>query len=471
MEIFIGLVILIALLIVGVPVFWTFLGVTLFLVVSLGYDPNFLLPYGYSQLNSSLLLAIPLFIIAGKLIERGGIGDVIVEWTELLIGKVRGGLGVTTVIACAVFGSISGSALAALSTIGSIMFGKLHRANYPRGFAAALVANASILGLLIPPSGIMILYAWIANVSVLAAFLSTLIPGIILTVILSLITMVYMRKRSIATEPEIDSPVPGAGPAPEVRGRAPHQAAVIQAPAMPKSMLVTGEKQTFASHAKAFGIMTFKGIPALLLPIIILGGIYSGLFTTVEAAAVAAVYTVPVGLWIYRRLRIGELKPVLIEAATTTGVVMVMAYSMMILSRVFTMEKLPDKINGVLLSVSDNPAIILIMINLFIIILGMLIDDVSGTLLITPILLPVAMSIGVDPIHFAAILGVNLGLANVTPPTAPLLYFGSQLGNAPINEMLKPTLVMIGCAWLPTLILTTYMPDLSLWLPRVVLGY
>ncbi|SMY12653.1 TRAP transporter large permease [Brevibacterium jeotgali] len=467
MEIFIGLVILFALLIVGVPVFWTFLGVTLFLVVSLGYDPNFLLPYGYSQLNSSLLLAIPLFIIAGKLIERGGIGDVIVEWTELLIGRVKGGLGVTTVVACAVFGSISGSALAALSTIGSIMFGKLHRANYPRGFATALVANASVLGLLIPPSGIMILYAWIANVSVLAAFLSTLIPGIILTVILSVITMIYMRNRSTAAGSGTDGPVPGGGAAPRGFAGAPSFV-----PARQESVLMTAvEPPTVASRAKAFAKVTFRGIPALLLPVIILGGIYSGLFTTVEAAAVAAVYTIPVGLWIYRRLRIGELRPVLIEAATTTGVVMVMAYSMMILSRVFTMEKLPEKINGVLLSVSSNPAVILIMINLSILILGMLIDDVSGTLLITPILLPVAMSIGVDPIHFAAILGVNLGLANITPPTAPLLYFGSQLGNAPINEMLKPALMMIVCAWIPTLILTTYIPDLSLWLPRVILGY
>jgi C4-dicarboxylate transporter DctM subunit len=192
----IGLILLIVLLALGVPVVWTFLGVAVFLVISLGYDPNFLLPYGYSQLNSTLLLAIPMFIIAGKLIERGGIGDVIVKWAEVLLGRIKGGLGVASVLASAVFGSISGSALAALSTIGSIMFGKLHKAGYPRGFAAALMANASILGLLIPPSGIMILYAWLANVSVLAAFLSTLIPGLILTAILSVVTLVYMRSES-----------------------------------------------------------------------------------------------------------------------------------------------------------------------------------------------------------------------------------------------------------------------------------
>ena len=208
-----------------------------------------------------------------------------------------------------------------------------------------------------------------------------------------------------------------------------------------------------------------------MLPVIILGGIYSGILTTVEAAAVAAIYTIPVGLWIYRQLKVRELKDVFVEGAATTGVVMIMAYSMMILSRIFTMERLPDAISSVLLSISENPIVLLLMINVFVIILGMLIDDVSGVLLVTPILLPVAIGIGVDPIHFAAIIGVNLGMANVTPPTAPLLYFSSQLGKAPVNEMMKPTLVMIGVGWIPTLALTTYVPELSLWLPELLLGY
>lgn len=437
----VGLILLVVLLALGVPVVWTFLGVAIFLVISLGYDPNFLLPYGYSQLNSALLLAIPMFIIAGKLIERGGIGDVIVKWAEVLLGRVKGGLGIASVLASAVFGSISGSALAALSTIGSIMFGKLHKAGYPRGFAAALMANASILGLLIPPSGIMILYAWLANVSVLAAFLSTLIPGLILTGILSVVTLVYMRWES----------------ARRVRTGEPD--------------LVQLDPVPFPQMARQFGRRTVTGIPALVLPVIILGGIYSGILTTVEAAAVAAIYAIPVGLWIYRQLKVRDLKDVFVEGAATTGVVMIMAYSMMVLSRVFTMERLPDTISSVLLSISESPIVILLMINLFVIILGMLIDDVSGVLLVTPILLPVAIGIGVDPIHFAAIIGVNLGMANVTPPTAPLLYFSSQLGKAPVNEMMKPTLVMIGVGWIPTLVLTTYVPELSLWLPEVILGY
>lgn len=463
MALILGLILLVVLLIIGVPVFWTFLGVTVFLIVTLGYDPAFLLPYGYSQLSSPLLLAIPLFIIAGKLIERGGIGEVIVSWTESLVGKTKAGMGVTAIVACAIFGSISGSALAAASTIGSIMFGKLERAGYSRGFSSSLIANASILGLLIPPSGIMILYAWIANVSVLAAFLSTLIPGILLTVLLSVINIVWMRRSG----DQSPTPVAAAASSAESQG----SASAAGAPADFRAQPMPGRRGFFASEGGGAGRETLRAIPALLLPVIVLGGIYGGVFTTVEAAVVASIYAIPVGLWIYRKLTLREVPSVLIEAATTTGVVMVMAYSMMILSRVFIMERLPQSVSEVLLSISENPIVILLMINVFILLMGMLIDDVSGVLLLTPILLPVAVAAGVDPIHFAAILGVNLGMANVTPPTAPLLYFSSQLGKAPITAMLKPTLVMICVGWIPVLIITTVFPQVALFLPQVLLGY
>lgn len=442
MYLAVGILLLILLLIVGVPVFWTFLAVTIFLIFSLGYDPVFLLPYGYSQLNSPLLLAIPMFIVAGKVIERGGIGDAIVNWTETIVGKFKGGLGITTVVACAIFGSISGSALAALSTIGSIMFGKLERDGYDRGFSASLVASSSILGLLIPPSGIMILYAWMANVSVLASFLSTLIPGLILVTLFSIINIVYIRRYGNTLKP---------------------------LPSVPFTNTSSGPVHT--PPPLNFPRATLRALPALALPVIVLGGIYSGIVTTVEAAVLASLYAIPVGVLIYRKLRLSELPSVFIDAGKTTGVVMVMAFSMMILSRVFTMESLPNSISLVLTSVSDNPVLVLLLINLFVIVMGMLIDDVSGILLLTPILLPLATSVGVDPIHFAAILGVNLGLANITPPTAPLLYFGGQVGKASIRSMLKPTFVLILLAWVPVLLLTTYVPSLSLWLPELILDY
>lgn len=431
----IALAILIISLLIGIPAVFAFLGTTIFLVTVLDYDPSFLLPYGYSQLSSAVLLAIPLFIIAGKLMEHGGIGRVIIDWAEIIVGKIKGGLGLVTIIACAIFGSISGSAMAALSTIGSIMFGKLEEKGYPRGFSAALVSNASVLGLLIPPSGIMILYAWMSNQSVLASFLSTVGPGIILIVLLGTINILYMRNRQLTPAP----------------------------------VLNTDPNLSFGAKAKKFSISTFVAVPGLVMPVLVLGGIYSGFMTTTEAAAVAAVYSIPVGLWIYKGLKLGDLKKVLIEAATTTGIIMVMVFSIMILSRIYVMENIPNLITNMLFTITENPIILLLMINVFMIMIGMLMDDVSGVLLCTPILFPIVVNLGVDPIHFAAILGVNLGMGNITPPTAPLLYFGGQLAKAPINEMIKPTLIILLFAWLPTLLITTYIPEVSLFLPNLLL--
>eukprot|EP00828_Plagiopyla_frontata_P047171 TRINITY_DN8650_c0_g1_i1.p1 TRINITY_DN8650_c0_g1~~TRINITY_DN8650_c0_g1_i1.p1 ORF type:complete len:238 (+),score=39.66 TRINITY_DN8650_c0_g1_i1:176-889(+) len=175
-------------------------------------------------------------------------------------------------------------------------------------------------------------------------------------------------------------------------------------------------------------------------------------------------------MFIYRGIRGKELFSTLIESAVTTGVIMAMMYAVMILSRLYIMENLPDQIMGVLTSVSENKFVILFMINIFMIIMGMLMDDVSGILLGTPILVPLVTQIGVDPIHFAAIMGVNLGLGNVTPPTAPLLYLSGRIAGAPVNQMMKPTIYFILFAWIPTLLLTTYVPDISLWLVRLASG-
>ncbi|MBY4677205.1 TRAP transporter large permease [Marinobacterium arenosum] len=427
----IALSILILALIIGVPVPFAFLGSTTFLIFFADYDPSFLLPFGFSRMSNSVLLAIPLFIIAGGLINRGHIGDKLVELIDLFVGRIKGGMGVVTVISCAVFGSITGSAAATLSGIGAIMFPKLNKAGYPAGHSAALIANASVLGLLIPPSAIMILYAWIGNQSVLAAFLATVVPGIILTLLLCLVNVVLVRK---------------------------HPELVLEAPLDRKAF-----RQQLARRSS-------RAVPALAMPFLILGGIYSGFVTPTEAAALGVLYAIPVGFFIYRGLNGRSLVQALLEAAVTTGVIMVMLYTVMILSRLYIMEDLPGTIMDALTSVTENPLLILLMINLFMVVIGMLMDDASAVLLSTPILLPLIMQLDVSPIQFAAIVGVNLGMGNITPPTAPLLYLGGQLNGARIDQMMKPTLCMIAFAWLPTLLLVTYVPQLSLWLPGLVLG-
>lgn len=431
MEVLIALIILCVFLFIGIPVPFAFFASAAYLIFASGYEPSFLLPYGYSQMTNIVLLAIPLFIMAGGIMEKGGIAKRLTDLVEALIGRMKGALGAVTIISSAVFGAITGSAAATLTSIGSVMFPKLNSSGYPRGYSSALLATSSVLGMLIPPSSIMILYAWIGNQSVLASFLSTVIPGIILIILLCIINFIMLRKNpNIAVQP----------------------------------------KMSFPEYTKMVGKKTSSASFALLLPILVLGGIYGGIMTPTEAAAVAVLYAIPVGFLIYRGLKWKNFKEILIESATTTGVIMVMLFAVMILSRIYVMEQLPDKILDFLLGISENKYVLLIMINIFLIIIGMLMDDISGVLLTTPILLPIVVQLGVDPIHFAAIVGVNLGMGNVTPPTAPLLYLSGRLNNSPINESLRPTLIFITFGWLPTLILTTYIPELALFLPNLILG-
>ncbi|MFA5621390.1 MAG: TRAP transporter large permease [Thermovirgaceae bacterium] len=426
-----SLVLLVITLIIGVPVPFAFLVATTLLVITGGYSPSFLLPYGFSKMSTIVLLAIPLFIMAGGIMERGNIGDKLVDLVDLFVGRIKGGLGVVAVVSCAVFGSITGSACATLSCIGSIMFPRLEKAGYPRGHSAALLANASVLGMLIPPSAIMILYSWVGNQSVLASFLSSVVPGIILTILLSVVNMFLLRH---------------------------NEDLVLAAP------ISSREKWSL------FRVRGKRAVPALVMPVLVLGGIYGGIMTPTEAAAVAAVYSIPVGFWIYKGLTRKDFFEVLVESGTTTGVIMVMLYAVMILSRLYIMEDLPTQILNLLMAVSTNRYAILFMINIFMIIIGMIMDDVSAVLLSTPILLPIILKLGFSPVHFAAIVGVNLGMGNITPPAAPLLYLGGRVGNAPINEMLMPTVWMLLFGWLPTLALTTYVPGLATFLPNLILG-
>ena len=434
--IYIALVILFATLVIGVPVPMCFMSSAAWLLffggnAMQGYSTTMLLPYGFSQMNSIVLLAIALFIIAGGIMEKGRIGEKLIDVVDVFVGRIRGGLGVVATVSCAVFGAITGSGCATLSCIGSIMFPRLNAAGYPRGHSAALMANSAVLGMLIPPSSIMILYAWIGGQSVLASFLSTVVPGIILTSLLSIVNVFLLRNNTD---------------------------------------IVIGKPQPVSVTLRQAGAKGKIALPALVMPVLVLGGIYGGIMTPTEAAAVACLYAVPVGFFVYKGLTVKGLLQTLIESAVTTGVIMVMLYAVMMLSKLYILEDLPAKVLFLLQSISTNRWVILFMINIFLIIMGMLMDDISSVMLTTPILLPIILHLGFSPIHYAAIVGVNTGLGNITPPCAPMLYLGGRLNNSPINETLKPTLWMILFAWIPTLAITTYIPQLSTWLPHVVLG-
>ena len=425
----VAIIVLVAMLLLGVPIPFAFLVSTLILVLTSDIDPSSLLRYGYTKAGSIILCAIPIFILAGSLMEKSGIGESLVNFVSMFIGRIKGGLGIVMTVSCALFGAISGSGMATLSCIGSIMLPRMEAAGYPRHLSAALIANSSLLGLLIPPSLTMILYAFTSGQSVLACFLSTLIPGIILVVLLSVVNIFMYRK--------LDG-------------------------------IIVEDKLPSREFARAFGKRTTSAIPALIAPFIILGGIYGGLMTPTEAAAVAVVYTVPVGWFIYKGLRLKTLKESLVYSGTTAGVIMAMLFSIMMLSNLYVRDNVPSMILGAMTSVTENPAILLVIVNCFLIVIGMIMDDTSAILLATPLLLPIVTNpaIGIDPVHFAAIVGVNLGMGCVTPPCAPFLYLASRVGSAPVSAMLKPTMLFIAFAWIPTLIITTYIPSVALFLPK-----
>ena len=426
-----NVVILIVLLIAGVPVLFCFVASLVFLVVVGGYDPSFLLPYGFYKMSSIVLLALPLFILAGNLMGEGGISKPLINLAESLIGRVRGKLGTVSAMSCAVFGAISGSGAATLAAIGGIMLPRMKEGGYPPGHSAALMSCASVLGLLIPPSILQVLYGWVTMTSVAGCFLSTVVPGVILTIWLSFLNWLMLRKtQSIELPP----------------------------------------RQSFNEKVKTIGVNTRHAAAGLLAPVIILGGIYGGIFTPTEAAAVAVIYAIPVGFFVYRSLNVQKFIDCIIKSASTTGVIMVMLYCMMLLSRIYIMENVPQHIAAFLTGISENKYVILLMINVFLLIIGMLMDDASGVLLCSPLLFPVVTAIGIHPFHFAAIIGTNLGMGNVTPPTAPLLYFAGSIGDVGFDKMLKPALKLIVFGWFPVVLITTYLPELSLFLPRLA-GY
>ncbi len=436
--IFIALAILMVCLMIGVPVPVSFMASAAWLIFfggpgGEGYQASQLLPYGYAQMNSVALIAIALFIAAGGIMERGKIGEKLIDFVDVFVGHIKGGLGIVGVVSCAIVGSICGAACATLSCVGSIMFPRFYAEGYPRGLAAALLANASLLGLLIPPNATLIIFAWISGQSVLACFLATVIPGIITIVLLCLVNRWLLINSGTLLKTDKSS-------------------------------------RTLSDKVHLFKERGKQALPALMLPIIVLGGIYGGIMTTTEASAMAVLYAIPIGMFVYKGLTIKNSYQVLVESAITTGVIMVMLYSVSMLSRLYLLEDLPGVLLSVFYKVSDDPMIIMFMINIFLVIMGMLMDDISVVVLTTPILMPIIMKLGFNPIHYAAIVGVNTGLGCITPPAAPVLYLSGRLGSAPIDEMMKPCLWFILLCWIPVLFVTVFFPKISLLLPHIILG-
>lgn len=430
----IAFLVLVALLIIGVPVVYGFGAAVIVLASTIRFSATIAFPTMYDKMASVVLLAIPMFIIAGGVMEKGKIGDALVGFVELFVGKIKGSLAIVAVVTSAVFGSISGSGAATLSCVGSIILPKMRERQYNMGKAAAVICCAAPLGLLIPPSATQIIIAWIGNLSVLACFLSTVIPGITLTILISIVSYFLFRKDRTIVDAAMTARM--------------------------KKVTLRGEVLPRTKHA----------LPALFMPVMILGSIHGGLMTPTEAAAVTVFYAIPVAVWVYKGTSLRELRNVFVQTATSTGTLMVMIAIMMVVSQILMMQNMPNKLFGVLTTISKNPTIILLMINVFLVLVGMIMDDASGVMLATTLMVPMANKLGVSPYTMSAIIGVNLGMGNITPPTAPFLYMTSSIAKIDSVRIMRHCFTIIFFAYIPTLLLTTYIPWFSTWLPSVVLG-
>jgi len=383
-----------------------------------------------SRIDSTALVALPLFIYMGVLAEKSGQGERLVSFIEIFIGKVKSGLGVVIVLACAIFGAISGAGSAAIASIGTILIPRARAAGYPVEYLVALVANSSILTLLIPPSIPLLILALTMQISVGAAFLTTLIPGILTAAGYIVMNAIFVRKFDVDTGvDDID-----------------------------EHFTVTVRKRGK------------RALWVLLLPIVVLGSIYGGVASPTEAAGLGVVYVAFLGLLVYRSMNGREFFNATVAAGDLLGGLIIMIASLTLLSTVLVYEGTPFELADL---VTDNfsPWQALIIVNIILLIMGMIMDDISGSIVAASVVYPIAQDLGVDPLQFAAIVGVNLGLGNITPPVAPLLFMSSAVaGNIPMQRYIGYTIRFIVFVNIPVLILVTYVPEFSLFLPHL-LGY
>lgn len=426
----ISLAVLIILLSFGVPLPYCFGGALMTMCLFGGATMQGTMVWGFTQLANPVLLCIPLFVFAGTVMSESGIAASLLKFVNIFVGRIRGGLGVVASVSCAIIGAISGSGLTGVAATGPLLIPEMAEKGYPRGYATALVANSSILGLLIPPSVTMIIYGWVTDTSILACFLATLGPGLLITFLFSVVNLVMARKFPLVLDP-------------------------------PKKL---------PEAVKEGVACTSRAIPALVMPLIILGGIYGGIMTPTEAAAVAVIYAIPVGFLIYRGLNVETFFKAAKNSATAVGAIMVMIVFSLMLSQIFVMEDVPQALVEGVFTITQNKVLLLILINFLLFFVGMIVNDVTAIILIAPLLLPLMEAIGVSPVQFAAIMGVNTAMGGVTPPYASILYLGMRIGKVEFSEVIKPAMILIICGYVPVVFLTSLWPSLSLFFPGLF-GY
>ena len=376
--------------------------------------------------NKFSLLAIPFFVLAGAIMAEGGMSRRLVAFAGVLVGFVRGGLSLVNIVASTFFGAISGSSVADTASVGSVLIPEMERAGYPRDFSTAVTVSGSVQALLTPPSHNSVLYSLAAggSVSIASLFMAGIMPGLLLSAVMMGLCMIFARKRNY-----------------------------------PKGEVIPMRKALKIAGEALWGLMAL---------VIILGGILSGVFTATESAAIAVLWSFFVTMFIYRDYKWRDLPKLMHRAARTISIVMILIGFAASFGYILTLMEIPMKITTAFLTLSDNRYVILMCINVMLLLLGTIMDMAPLILILTPILLPVIVSVGVDPVHFGMIMLVNLGIGLITPPVGAVLFVGAAVGKVTIEATVKALLPFYLALFL-VLMLVTYVPAISLWLPSAVL--
>ena len=413
------------LLIIGLPVFFGLLAAPGLLLYLNGQERDITLLYRnvYNGIDSFPLMAIPFFMLAGELMNRGGITMRLVEFSQAFMGHLRGGLAHVNVLSSMLFAGLSGSAVADTSALGSMLIPAMEKQGYTRKFAAAITAASSVIGPIIPPSGIMIIYAYVMGESVAALFLAGVIPGAMVGIGLMLMVKIMANK--------YDFPV-------------------------------ATNKYSWPERGQA----SIKAFFPLLTPVIILGGILGGIFTPTEAAAVAVAYALFIGLFVLRTLKISDLSGVITRAGITSSVVLLLVGAAMAFKTVVSLSHAPEQLAAFILTLTSNPLLLLFLINILLFIVGMFLDAGPAIIILGPILGPIFIGLGIDPIHFAIIMSVNLTVGLATPPMGLVLFVASAVSGERVEAIAKAILPFLAVE-IVVIFLITYIPALSMTIPRL----
>lgn len=423
------------LLLIGLPVFFGLLAAPGLLIwwdalirgdITYMRDIALLYRNVYNGMDSTPLMAIPFFMLAGEMMNRGGITLRLVEFAQALMGHFRGGLAHVNVFSSMLFAGMSGSAVADTSALGSMLIPAMEKQGYPRRFAAAITAASSVIGPIIPPSGIMIIYAYVMEVSVKDLFAAGLIPGIMVGIGLMVITKVMADR--------YDFPV-------------------------------ASERASWADRGQA----SLKAFFPLLTPVIILGCILWGITTPTEASALAAAYALFISLFVLRTMTWRDVPEVLKRAALASAVVLLLVGAAMAFKTVVSLSRAPENMADFVLSLSSNPLMLLFLINLLLFVVGMFLDAGPAIIILGPILGPIFVNMGIDPVHFAMIMSVNLTVGLATPPMGLVLFVASSVSGERVETISKAILPFLAVE-IVVIFLITYVPALSLTVPRL-LGY